>query len=54
MMNSGSDITIVAKMLGHLHPNTTLGYLSSNIEQLRSCALSIEKYPVKHKLYCNE
>ncbi len=54
MMNSGSDITIVAKMLGHLHPNTTLGYLSSNIEQLRRCALSIEKYPVKHKLYCNE
>lgn len=54
MMNSGSDITIVAKMLGHLHPNTTLGYLSANIEQLRSCALSIEQYPVKHKLYCNE
>ena len=51
MMNQGSDITIVAKTLGHLHPNTTLGYLSANIEQLRSCALSIECFPVTHILY---
>lgn len=51
MMNQGSDITIVAKALGHLHPNTTLGYLSANIEQLRSCALSIECFPVTHILY---
>lgn len=54
MMNSGSDITIVAKTLGHLHPNTTLGYLSANIEQLRQCSLSIEDYPITHKLYCHE
>ena len=54
MMNSGSDITIVAKTLGHLHPNTTLGYLSANIEQLRQCSLSIEDYPITHKLYCHD
>lgn len=54
MINSGSDITLVSKALGHLNPNTTLGYLSSNIEQLRACALSINDIPVKHKLYCHE
>lgn len=51
MMNNGADISVVAKTLGHTHPDTTLGYLSSNIEQLRSCALSIEHLPVKHNLY---
>lgn len=51
MINQGADVSIVAKTLGHLHPNTTLGYLSANIEQLRSCALSIECFPVNHKLY---
>ncbi len=51
MMNNGADISVVAKTLGHAHPDTTLGYLSANIEQLRSCALSIEHLPVKHSLY---
>lgn len=54
MVNEGSDVTMVTKTLGHISPNTSLGYMSSNIEQLRSCALSIEPYPVKHKLYCHE
>lgn len=54
MINSGSDVTLVSKALGHLNPNTTLGYLSSNVEQLRACALSIKDIPVKHRLYCNE
>ena len=52
MVNRGNDVTVVSKMLGHLNPSTTLGYLSSNIEQLRSCALSIEQYPV-HSMYYN-
>ena len=54
MINQGNDITMVTKMLGHLSPSTTLGYLSSNIEQLRACALSIEPYPVTSKHYCHE
>lgn len=54
MVNEGSDVTMVTKTLGHLSPNTTLGYMSSNIEQLRACALSIEPYPVTHKLYYHE
>ena len=52
MVNRGNDVTVVSKMLGHLSPSTTLGYLSSNVEQLRSCALSIEQYPV-HSVYYN-
>ena len=54
MVNGGSDVTMVSKTLGHISPNTSLGYMSSNIEQLRACALSIEKYPVTHELYANE
>ncbi len=54
MIGSGDDISMVAKTLGHLNPGTTLGYLSSNIEQLRSCALSIEPYPVNSKYYRHE
>lgn len=54
MVNEGSDVTMVTKTLGHISPNTSLGYMSSNIEMLRACALSIEPYPVKHKLYCHE
>ena len=49
MINQGNDITMVTKTLGHLNPSTTLGYMSSNIEQLRSCALSIDPYPVNSK-----
>lgn len=54
MINEGNDVTMVAKTLGHLSPNTSLGYMSSNIDQLRACALSIESYPVTHKLYSHE
>lgn len=54
MVNEGNDVTMVARTLGHLNPNTSLGYMSSNIEQLRACALSIEPYPVNHKLYRHE
>lgn len=54
MVNEGNDVTMVTKTLGHISPNTSLGYMSSNIEQLRACALSIEPYPVTHKLYCHE
>ncbi len=54
MVNEGSDVTMVSKTLGHLSPTTSLGYMSSNIEQLRACALSIEAYPVTHILYSNE
>lgn len=54
MVNAGNDVTMVSKTLGHLSPNTSLGYMSSNIEQLRACALSIEPYPVTHVLYRHE
>ena len=54
MVNEGNDVTMVAKTLGHISPNTSLGYMSSNIDMLRSCALSIEAFPVRHKLYCHD
>ena len=51
LVNSGSDLAIVSKILGHKDPETTLGYLSANIEQLRECALDVSQYPITHKLY---
>lgn len=54
MINRGSDVTMVSKVLGHLNPNTTLGYLSSNVEHLRACALDISFIPMSHKLYADE
>lgn len=51
LINSGSDLAIVSKILGHKDPETTLSYLSANVEQLRKCALDVSPYPITHKLY---
>ena len=51
LINSGSDLAIVSKILGHKDPETTLSYLSANVEQLRQCALDVSPYPITHKLY---
>jgi integrase len=51
LVNSGSDLAIVSKILGHKDPETTLSYLSANVEQLRQCALDVSPYPITHKLY---
>lgn len=54
MIKNGSDLSIVSTVLGHDSPQTTLQYLSSNIEKLRECAISIEAFPITHKLYSHE
>jgi site-specific recombinase XerD len=54
MINNGSDLSVVSTVLGHDSPQTTLQYLSSNIEKLRECALSIAEFPITHKLYGHE
>ena len=54
LINTGSDLSIVSTVLGHDSPQTTLQYLSSNIEKLRECAISIEEFPIIHKLYSHE
>lgn len=54
LIQSGNDISVVAETLGHSHVSTTLGYLNSDIERLRACALSIETYPIRNKLYAND
>ena len=51
MINQGHDIAIVSRILGHADPDTTLGYLSGNVEQLRRCALDVSAFPIMHKLY---
>lgn len=51
MINRGEDIATISSIVGHRDPNVTIGYVSTNIEQLRACALPIKDYPIKSKLY---
>ena len=51
MINEGVDIATISGILGHSNINMTEQYISANIEQLRACALSISKFPIKSKLY---
>lgn len=51
MLNEGTDISVISRVLGHSDPNTTIGYINANIEQLRACSLPISSFPIKSKLY---
>ncbi len=39
-------VPIISKVLGHVHPGSTNRYLNADIDNLRSCALSIEAFPL--------
>ena len=51
MLNEGTDISVISRILGHTDPTTTFNYINANIDQLRACALPIDDYPIKSKLY---
>lgn len=54
MMNSGTDISIISGILGHKNPQSTEKYMSTNVDQLRMCALSISAFPLNSPLYAKE
>jgi integrase len=45
---------IISQTLGHTDPTSVESYLSTDIEHLRDCALSIEKYPLDWKVFDDE
>ena len=42
---------VISEILGHENPESLNHYLSSDIEHLRTCALSIEEYPVAEEVF---
>lgn len=42
---------IISEILGHEAPESLNYYLSSDIEHLRTCALSIEEFPVAEEVF---
>ena len=51
MLNTGTDIAVISRILGHTNPETTMKYINANIDQLRTCTLPLKDYPVKSPLY---
>ena len=51
MLNTGTDVAVISRILGHKNPETTMKYINANIEQLRSCTLPLRDYPIKSPLY---
>ena len=49
--DAGVPQPVISHMVGHQSPASLQPYLYSNINQLKSCALSIEKYPVPDEVY---
>lgn len=42
LLKNETPLTIISSVLGHSNKNSTKGYLSTDLEQLRNCALTLE------------
>jgi hypothetical protein len=47
----GFSQPIISEILGHEAPESLGHYLSSDINHLRTCALSIEEFPVAEEVF---
>ena len=47
----GFSQPIISEILGHEAPESLDHYLSSDINHLRTCALSIEEFPVAEEVF---
>ena len=46
LLKNGAQVRIISDILGHLSPESINPYIDTDLEHLRECGLSIEKYPV--------
>ena len=53
LMNNGVSQAVIVNVTGHADPDSLESYLSTNILQLRECALSIEQFPVDEGVFFN-
>ena len=51
MASSNVPRPVISSVLGHDDPDSVDAYISADIEHLRECALSVEKFPVKKEVF---
>ena len=52
LLQSGVSNPIISEVLGHTYPNSIEPYLSTDMERLSECAISIDDYPVRKEVLC--
>ena len=51
LLANETEAPVVSSILGHKDPNSLSPYVDADIEHLRECALSVEKYPVAEEAF---
>lgn len=51
MASSNVPRPVISSVLGHGDPDSVDAYISADIDHLRECALSVEKFPVKEEVF---
>ena len=51
LLEEGEDFSVISDVLGHSSVNSSLTYLSADIEALRRCSLDVAVFPVNAKVY---
>ena len=53
LMGRGVPQAVISDALGHADPKSLEAYLSADMSNLRTCALSIESFPVNEEVFAN-
>lgn len=51
MLGKGVSMPVISKAMGHMAPDSLEPYSYADFPHLKSCALSIEKYPVREEVF---
>lgn len=51
LLANETEAPVVSSILGHKDPNSLSPYVDADVEHLRECALSVEKYPVAEEAF---
>lgn len=51
MLGKGVPMPVISKAMGHTAPDSLEPYFYADFPHLKSCALSIEKYPVREEVF---
>jgi len=54
LLSNGIPQPVISRTLGHTSPKSLESYLSADLKHLKECALSIEKYPLRTGVICDE
>lgn len=51
LLSHGVECDVVSSIIGHRSPESIKPYADADIEHLRECSISIENFPINHKLF---